>query len=325
MENLDVSIIIPMKDTCDYIGKCIDSISSNYLDNLEYEVIIVDDNSKLNIQERFKNSKNVKYYYLDEHIGTGGARNYGLRKSSGEFIIFIDSDDWISLDYIYNGISLMKQAQADLGMYSLKRYYDNKNIESVFKCQYTKPYILNPDIAFKMLTYEYNFGIKVIPSSTNKIYKRNLLIDNSIYFPEKLKFEDLLFSVKAILSSNKLVCIPESIYYHYKRTGSIVQSFDKDNINDLYKIFVEIRQYLIDISKYDQFKNNYYKFWEHFYNLVIRQIFQYVNDDLEKKNYMLYSINTMKNLIDIDDYLQFLDAETLRTHLQPYIKDTFIY
>lgn len=319
---MDITIIIPMKDTEDQIIKCLDSIKINTLSRDRYEVIIIDDASK-QPSEFLSEKYDIHYFYSKKSLGAGGARNLGLRMARGKYICFIDSDDWISYDYLEKGLTYMEQCASEIGMFTLKREYDDiKDI--IYKCKYNTLLQLGSEESIKVMAKEYNFDVNIVPSTTNKIYLRQFLIDNNIFFPENRKFEDLLFSIKTMLAASKLICIPEATYFHYRRKGSIVQSFEHKNSEDMLFILKEIKVYLENNNYFEIYKKSFYLFCEHFMNLIIRQINEFCSDENIKKAEMTFIVKNLLQQINLDEYLASISAEKLRMHIQPYIIDTNI-
>ena len=319
---MDITIIIPMKDTEDQIMKCLDSIKINTLSRDRYEVIIIDDASK-QPSEFLSEKYDIHYFYSKKSLGAGGARNLGIRMARGKYICFIDSDDWISYDYLEKGLTYMDQCASEIGMFTLKREYDDiKDI--IYKCKYNTLLQLGPEESIKVMAKEYNFDVNIVPSTTNKIYLRQFLIDNNIFFPENRKFEDLLFSIKTMLAASKLICIPEATYFHYRRKGSIVQSFEHKNSEDMLFILKEIKVYLENNNCFEIYKKSFYLFCEHFMNLIIRQINEFCSDENIKKAEMTFIVKNLLQQINLDEYLASISAEKLRMHIQPYIIDTNI-
>ncbi|HEL1599210.1 glycosyltransferase family 2 protein [Streptococcus suis] len=319
---MDITIIIPMKDTENQIMKCLDSIKINTLSRDRYEVIIIDDASK-QPSEFLSEKYDIHYFYSKKSLGAGGARNLGIRMARGKYICFIDSDDWISYDYLEKGLTYMEQCASEIGMFTLKREYDDiKDI--IYKCKYNTLLQLGPEESIKVMAKEYNFDVNIVPSTTNKIYLRQFLIDNNIFFPENRKFEDLLFSIKTMLAASKLICIPDATYFHYRRKGSIVQSFEHKNSEDMLFILKEIKVYLENNNYFEIYKKSFYLFCEHFMNLIIRQINEFCSDENIKKAEMTFIVKNLLQQINLDEYLASISAEKLRMHIQPYIIDTNI-
>lgn len=318
------SIVIIIKNTKKYLSKCLDSIVNQTFRN--FEIIIVDDcsdESSQDIVEQYQlPTISIQYIYLKENCGPGGARNRGLQIAKGDYILFIDSDDWIDIDCLQKSISVLEQHQADIGMYSLVRNYDVTITEPYYKCKYDDVQILNGTTAFKIMSGNYDFGITISPSPVNKIYKRKYLIDNEITFLEKVYYEDIFWGFRTLLADGKIVTIPTVKYHHYKRIGSIVQSLSKKHFDDLENIFVIIKKYLKEQGLYDKYIFDYYKIFERFYNLLIRQIFEFSKSEEERKHWLIYSFHILKKVVTINEYVTYFSAEEIRRHLQPYVIDT---
>ncbi len=324
---MKVSVIITTHNTEKYLLKCIDSIISQTLSDIE--IIIADDvstDSTPQIATKLASQHdNILFLPLSSSLGPGGARNRALQQASGEYISFIDSDDWIDLNYLEVMYNKAKQLNADIAACSLMREYDYNTSTPLYKCKYDQDYVFSGEIAFRIMTNEYNYGIKFLPSALNKIYRKNFLADNLLTFPEHIFFEDQPFSYSCTLAANKVVCVSHVVYHHYKRSGSIVQSFSKKNIDDMMTAYQMIKSYLYKNNIYEKFRFNYYSSLQHFYNLIVRQIFEFVPDENTKKKYLKYSFAQLKKVVDAEEYIDFLSAEELRKHIQPNIVDTTIY
>lgn len=321
-----LSIIIPVYNTAKHLPICLDSILGQSF--LDYEIIVINDCSEENIDEvmsPYLKMDNIKYIKLCQHAGPGGARNRGLDIARGIYIAFCDSDDWLDITYYEDSIQALNRQQADIAMCSLVRCYDYIQPNPLYKCKYEKEIILTGDYALKILTKQIDVGLLIIPSSVNKVYRKSYLDEIKLRFPGNTLFEDLFFSFIAIMHANKIVCVPNVSYHHYKRPNSIVQSFDKKHIDDFIKVFNLLRQYLLKVNHYEEYRFNYYKFLEQFYNLVVREIFEFVPNENDKKYYLSYSFQRLKEIINFEEYMEYTTAEQLRQHIQPHITDTTIY
>lgn len=323
-----LSVIIPVYNTGKYLPQCIDSLISQTLFNLE--IIIIDDCSDEDVERiiypyQINNEIAIIFQRLKAHLGPGGARNTGINLAKGRYIAFCDSDDWVDVDYYEECVKHMEIHGADIGMCSLVRSYDAPIPEPLFKCKYDKLITLTGDVALKVLTKQYDLGINIIPSSVNKIYRKEFLEYQALRFLENTLFEDLLFSFVATLNAKKVICIPLVRYHHYKRSNSIVQSISQKHIDDFCKVFSHLRTYLKDYEKYERYRFNYYKFCEQFYNLIIREIFEFTFEEQTRKDLMAYSFQGIKKIVDFEEYMEYTTAEQLRQHIQPHIKDTKIY
>lgn len=321
------SIVIIIKNTKKYLRKCLDSVVNQTFQNIE--IIIVDDCSDESSQDIIDKYQSqiipIQYLYLKKSVGPGGARNCGLKIAKGDYILFIDSDDWIDIDCLQKATPVLERYHADIGMYSLVRNYDTTVTEPYFKCKYDDVQTLNGITAFKIMSGQYDFGITISPSPVNKIYKRKYLINNKITFLEDVYYEDIFWGFRTLLSNGMIVTIPAIKYHHYKRMGSIVQSLSQKHFDDLEKIFIIIKDYLKEQDLYNEYTFDYYKIFERFYNLLIRQIFEFSQSEEERKSWLSYSFNTLKKVVTVNEYLSYFSAEEIRRHLQPYITDTTLF
>ncbi|MCI8293472.1 MAG: glycosyltransferase family 2 protein [Hespellia sp.] len=324
---MKLSVIITTHNTEKYVAKCLDSIISQTLPDIE--ILIIDDvsvdSTPAIAQEYSKKYDNIHFYQLKSSCGPGGARNKALQNAHGKYVAFIDSDDWLDLNYLETMYNRAEALCADIATCGLVREYDYSVSVPIYKCFYKQEYVFSGEMAFRIMTNEYKYEIKYLPSALNKIYRRDFLINNSLFFPENIFFEDQPFSYTCTLAAKKVACIPGVLYHHFKRSGSIVQSFSYRNIDDMMTAYSIIKSFLTENHIYEKFRYNYYASLEHFYNLIIRQIFEFVLDENAKKKYLKYTFEKIKTLIDVDEYIEYLSAEELRRHIQPNIHDTTIY
>lgn len=326
--NIPVSVIVPAYNTRKYLERCMDSLIAQTIANME--IIVIDDCSDEDMQSVVvpyigRSDKIVCFERLKQHQGPGGARNRGIELASGTYIAFCDSDDWVDITYFEDCVNLMNQCGASIGMCSLVRVYDYTQKKPLYKCKYDRELTLTGEFALKVLTKQMDVGILIIPSTVNKIYRRDYLDQIHLRFVEDKLFEDLLFSFISVMHADKLICIPNVTYHHYKRPDSIVQSFDRKHIDDFVEIFALLRQYLKTAGRYEEYQFHYYKFLEQFYNLIVREIFEFVPDEETRKEQLAYSFLKIKTVIDFNEYMEYTTAEQLRQHIQPHITDTTIY
>ncbi|MCH8903145.1 MAG: glycosyltransferase family 2 protein [Bacteroidetes bacterium] len=319
-----LSVIVPVFNTENYLDKCLDSIANQTLTDIE--IIVVNDCSPGDtgaVMERFLNDDRISYIKLSKNGGLGTARNEGMRKASGKYITFCDSDDWVDL-YLYEEMcSSLERSQAEIAICGIVKEFEYE-AESVVKCHYDKEIELDNITAFRIMTFQYSYGITITPSASNKVINREFLVRNKVAFLENTYYEDLHYSFQIMLLANKVVCIPKHHYHYFRRTNSIVISVSKKHIENFYFVFNCIRKWLQDVELYEVHKYNYYKFGERFYNLIIRQIFEFEKDVVVQKELLSYSFQLVKRLVVLSEFIEFTSAEKLRRHLQPFIKDTTI-
>ena len=224
-----ISIIVPFYNVEGYIEKCIESLISQTLEDIE--IICIDDestdNSKDIVLKYAKEDKRIKLINTKKHSGQSCARNIGLEIAQGEYIGFVDSDDWVELNMFEKLYNRAKIDDTDITMcqsylYDDKTqqsytndYYDLKELEkfgeNVFSPKDTKNEILKINIVL-----------------WNKIYKKDFLKRINVRFTDGYIYEDLPFFFETYLKANKVNILWESLYYYREnRRYSTMQNCNK--------------------------------------------------------------------------------------------------
>ncbi len=214
-----VSIIIPVYNTESYIDECLDSVLSQTL--REMEIICVNDGSPDNSISILKDyaAKDSRIIIIDkENEGVGKARNDGMRVATGEFIAFMDSDDYYPnndvLEKLYNAAK-----ENNVKVCGGKKIYllpeGNLEPEKIPVKQHEMEFDLKVEKVNSFKDYQYDYGY------TQYIYSRKMLIENDCFFPNYKRFQDPPFFVKAMILANKFyVCDIFSYCYRRIRTAS---------------------------------------------------------------------------------------------------------
>lgn len=229
MKNL-ISIIIPVYNVENYLKKCLESIINQTYTNLE--IILVDDGSTDNsgkiCDEFLKKDKRVKVFHI-ENKGVSAARNYGFKKSSGEYIIFIDSDDVLDFNMIKILFKNIINYSAEISACGYAIFEINGNV--YLKYGTKKIYNFNKKEALKSFFSETSFGVGV----WNKLFKKGVI--SNLKFYEKLKVnEDRLFLFEAIMNSNKIIYDDQCLYKYIKRENSATTSKFSEKQFDVLKV-----------------------------------------------------------------------------------------
>ncbi len=217
MDNIDITVVIPVKNMDKYIKKCIDSI---LVQNERMELIIIDfgstDNT-INIINSYNDSRiNLQKVNLDN---VAEARNEGIELARGKFLSFIDADDWISEKYYNKVIKEMEEKRADIGVTEYMHVDEQNNAKS--KKFYNEYF--GKDIELN-LTFFRDVGIgKVNCECWNKVYRTSFIKQANIKFDDTfgINGEDLLYNYELYLKQPKIVFIKDIVYYHLLRKKSL--------------------------------------------------------------------------------------------------------
>ena len=237
-----VSVIVPIYNVEKYLEKCINSLLSQTLEDIQ--IILVNDGSKDNsgniAKEYEKNNKDRVIYVEKANGGLSDARNYGLKYATGNFIAFLDSDDYIE-----------KNAYEE--MYNKAIEEDADYVECDFIWEFPNKTRVDKQYPYKNKKEMLSF-VRVV--AWNKLIKRQLITDNNLEFPKGLRYEDVEFTYKLIPFINKFAYIDKPFIHYVQREGSIANVQNErtaeiftvlDNVIEFYKknnIYEEYRDEL---------------------------------------------------------------------------------
>lgn len=231
-----VSVVVPVYNVQEYIEKCLETLVNQTLKDIE--IIIVNDGSTDNSEKIIKKyiekyPEKIKYY-VKENGGLSDARNYGLKYVTGDYIAFLDSDDYVDETLYEKMYNKAIEENCDFVECDFIWKYDKKEVKDTGDIYLDK---------HKMLA-----NARVV--AWNKLIKRTLLQQAHVQFPVGLRYEDIEFFYKLLPSIRKFGFVKENLIYYVQRKESIVNSQ-----NEKTKEIFEVLQNVLDYYK----KNNLYQ------------------------------------------------------------------
>lgn len=227
-----VSIIIPVYNVEAYLQDCLNSILTQSWQNIE--VIAIDDGStdtSLAILKRFAKQDARCHIFSQVNSGPSIARNLGLSKCHGDFITFLDSDDWVEKTYIEKLVRAMLHDQSDLAICGHWITYPHMR----FKVCSSSYAILNQKQAIKYLLQD-----KIVKNyAWGKMFRRSLL--PTLTFPAHQIYEDVRTIYQAFLKASRFSLVNEPLYHYRMRCGSITYSLPSNSASELKKAMKEQR------------------------------------------------------------------------------------
>lgn len=225
MENVKVSIVIPVYNAEKYLSECLRSLINQTLS--EIEIICINDGSSDNsliILENFQSKDDRIKIINQENSGVSVARNNGINLAVGEFVGFVDSDDWVDEDYFEKLYNSAKRFNSEV---SAGSFYRRGKILKSKKLKYEKEeiFIEPADKIKQAFIPKYNY-------IWNKIYKRESLLKINIPFEKDRYYEDILWLVKIIYYLKGFVTVPNTFYHYRKNAGSIVTQKSTKHLED---------------------------------------------------------------------------------------------
>ena len=236
-DKMKISVIVPIYNSEKYLNKCIESLLNQEYKNLE--IILVNDGSTDYSESICKSymlkNKNIKYFY-QQNSGVSSARNLGLANSSGDYIAFVDSDDYIEKDMFMKMVSEMKNNDCNVVVCNL--FFEDatgKEIESFSHCNYIVDKVNIP--------YEMYTNLSFQGFSCNKLYKADLIKEHSINFAEGYAvLEDDLFNYDIVFKNNdvRVNYINDKLYHYVMLNTGVSKS--KFSVKKLSYLDVRIRE-----------------------------------------------------------------------------------
>lgn len=259
---MKVSVIVPVYNVEDYIEKCLDSLVNQTLTDLE--IIVVNDgspdNSEKIIKKYEKKYKNIKYL-VKKNGGLSDARNYGLKYARGEYIAFLDSDDYVSSDMYQMMYIKAKSGNFDMVVCDINYLYPDKTLR--VSCG------IKSDTESVKKTY-----LNIHPAAWNKIFKRELF-DHKVLFKKGVWFEDVEFIYRMLPYIKNIGVIHEPFNQYIQREGSITNTVNP-KIYDYIGNMNGVVDYYKENKLYDDYKKELeYVYVRYIYATFIKSVSRY--------------------------------------------------
>lgn len=308
MDNVMISVIIPVFNCEKYLEECLESVISQSLDCME--IVCVDDGStdgSYVILQKYAKKYDFVHVYTQKNSGAGNARNLGISKAKGEFIAFLDADDFYidvdALEKMYTtcklkGVSICGSYGKVLegNRYRNAGFYDTTNIKA-------------GDVHFYS-DFQMDCGY------TTFIYKRKLIEENRIIFPNYRRFQDPPFMVKAMYYANQFTMADTQLYCY--RAPNLINRLNQEKIIDLLKGIRDNLQFALEHNLNKLFEGTLRRLETDYLYMILHNISGEIVSKNSEAFMLLLSINNM-----VQTYLQ--DEEYLLGVLQMLMKNSSLY
>ena len=289
MKKIKVSVVVPVYNVEKYLDRCLDSLGRQTLKDIE--IIVVNDESPDNSQkiiDKYSKKYSTIHGYKKKNGGVSDARNFGIKEAKGEYIAFVDGDDYVSIDMYEKMYEKAKAGNFDVVVCDLNYVYEDGSTKRVSSK-------IEKDTINIKKTY-----VNMYPCVWNKIYKRGLF-SKKIEFKKGVWFEDVDFLYKIFPYIKNIGVVKEPFNQYVQRSGSITKTFDKrlynyvDNFNDLIVFYK-------DRGIYDEYKKELeYCYVRYLYATFIKQAAHFNKDEFDaavdtaisnvKSNFPKYRLN----------------------------------
>ncbi len=291
MKKITISVIVPVYNVRQYLPKCIESIIMQSF--TDYEIVIVDDGSTdgsgIICDTYAKNSEKVKVIHKTNG-GLSDARNVGLYNSIGEYVVFLDSDDyWSDREFLFKLNCIIENENPDFVVFG----YRKENENGVLSVYYPKIDTRNID----ELIYHNSFNI----CAWDKCIKRSVLVDNNISFRVGVYSEDMEWCSKLYEVASSCAVIHEAPHSYRQRSGSITRSYTKKYADDIVKNYIEC------LNVKDRLDNNKRKIYDFYLSKNLSMIIIIIST-LEESYRRNYDEFILENLTVLKSYTRKREA-----------------
>ena len=326
MDDIKVSVIVPIYNVEEYLEECLISLEKQTLK--EIEVLMIDDGStdhSASIAKKFEKRHSNFHYFYKENGGLGNARNYAIPYVKGQYLIFLDSDDVVP-EYAYEKMyNLAIKTGNDMIIGNVKRFNSTKEWDSalhkkVFDRDYEHTHILEkPELVYDT-------------TSWNKLFKTTFYKENKFKFPEKILYEDIPVTIPAHFKANSVGVITDVCYLWRTRDGvsksitqnrteiknftdrikimDMVNEFYAKNVTDKIALFMKDYKWLdVDLKLYI---NQFLDCSDEYREIAVKEITRYVDSanpeafaslrNIDQMKYFYIKENKIDRLLDLIQY-----------------------
>lgn len=296
-----LSIIVPFYNTEKYLSKCIDSLLNQDIPLEDYEIIIINDgstDSSHSIAESYINRyQNIKLIN-QENKGTGGARNAGIRVAEGNYLFFVDSDDYITPNCLSTLLNCAEKNQLDILRFNYEAVTDGGEIITKTKNS-TSSIVYSDKVTDGETFLSEHLGWTCYACMF--FFQTSFIVNNNFLFSEVIFFEDTEWLIRVLLTAMRVRSLDKHVYSYLQRSGSITKSVQFEKMNKIVTDKLYIVEFLKQIS--DTTTNKKISLWcQGLISLTFMGILSYVENELPSRKREIIAKLKNQNYLPLKSY-----------------------
>lgn len=247
-----ISVIVPIYNVDRFLDQCLSSLQTQSFSS--FEVLMVDDgspDSSAKIACRYSKADPRFILLQKSNGGVASARNHGLMHARGEYIAFVDGDDLVAPNYLSVLYQNAAANNADVVCCNYYMYSPKSGKRSAYPLA-VSPGIYSSEYCLKSALHDF----RMQSYTWNKLWRRQLFEDYGIRFP-LIRFEDTATVMQLLYFANKIVVVPDALYYYSQRNDSIVHTFRPEVSNDFLRSFALLRLFLDKQSSFATYRPHF--------------------------------------------------------------------
>ena len=234
-----ISVVVPIYNVSAYLAHCLEPLRTQTFQ--DFEAILVDDGSTDNCAQIISEftAKDSRFSVISQpNMGVSAARNRALEVARGEFIAFLDGDDFVRKDFLEVLYRTAQRYDADIALCNYNLYWD----QSGFRLPY--PLHMRPGVYSSQRLLQVLIRDFCIQNYLwDKLFRRSLFVEHNIRFPD-MCFEDIVVCTQLFYFARRAAVTKEPLYYYVKHTGSLIAHLNAKKINDYLRALVFVRNFL---------------------------------------------------------------------------------
>lgn len=264
MHSPKVSVIIPCYNAEKYLRQCLDSVAAQTLKDIE--VICVDDGSSdttMDILREFQQKDDRFKIITQNNAGAGAARNNGLRRAEGEYLSFLDADDFFEPEMLEKAFAAAEKERADFVVYNSDQYHMDKarfaQTPWVLRINEIPPYM---PFTYRQLTG--NVFKTFVGWAWDKLYRRSFVLEHDLWFQEQRTTNDMLFVFSALVLAKRIAVVNEVLAHQRKGSSETLSVTRERSWHCFYDALTALRQRLIQEDLFWELEQDYVNYALHF-------------------------------------------------------------
>lgn len=314
-----LSVVVPMHNSAPYIRRCLNGLLNQAVKSIQ--IVVVDDCSEdesVSIVEAIaKENPSIELYRMAANRGPGAARNTGKERAKGDFITFLDSDDWVDLTAYAETIEHMISDDSDVGIFGIKTEYEHPS-DSALRYSYRRHNVVSGEYALQLFARLQSTGMEISPLLGNKIFRRTDLL-MELKFPETGYFEDAVFVFLCLVKTRRVSFIPGEYLHYFQHSESITHSLNKNYIDIFIQTFCFLKSELISHNLFESNKECYLGVLKHCISSFFLQIKCGVTGEEQQRQYLYDFFAELCTLVPASETIRLVSVNNIFM-LFPYQK-----
>ena len=312
-----LTVIIPVFNDADNVLRCLDSLINQTFSDLE--IIVVNDASTdntLTVLKRYQEKHRFTIINLKQNTGAGYCRNLGIQTAHTPYVTFVDSDDWVDMSaYTKCFEQIFENPSVDVTIYGLLYDYVSINRRSK-KYSYSKVYRMSGEFALNIYAHTIPNEIAITPIVNNKIYRKQFLLDNKIFFHENLRYqEDDVFTFEVLARATQVMIVDNCFYHYCQRSGSLIHTVSEHSIHNFVAAYLALGEDLKTDGLFEKYQDAFYLKLKGSLLGVLKRILDYTPDAKERNRLVYLLFILMLDNYDVLKILETLDFSRIRSIL----------